>query len=264
VISCSGHSFQADIWSVGCCIIQMLAGKPPFSNMDNHMAVMFAVMKGQIEAQIPKEGISPELDDFLRKCLQTNPKDRPTTKQLLEHAWIAGVAESPTHVEPTAPTTGTVSPARRIHDAANAAAQMTPSEDAPPHRSQHQPNIMPRPHGPAHRTSTSGEEPHPSPPPSAGSRISTTPDSQGPSGRTSFVTRFPRHPSGEPHPPPVSTVHATAPRQASPHPENPNALPTLPSSAGSTGSAGRRSKSTTGAGATNRVAKRQPSTTVRR
>lgn len=265
VISCSGHSFQADIWSVGCCIIQMLTGRPPFSNMDNHMAVMFAVMKGQIEAQIPKEGISPSLDDFLRKCLQTNPKDRPTTKQLLEHPWIAGAPELPVDAEPTPPTTGTVSPARRIHEATHAAAQLqTPTDDPPPHRSHHQPTIMPKPHNASHRNSGNGEEPQPSPPPSAGSRISVTPDGQGSSSRTSFVTRFPRHPSGEPHPPPP-TSHAIAPRQASPPPENPNALPTLPSSAGSgTGSAGRRSKSSTSATAANRVVKRQPSTTVRR
>lgn len=256
VISCSGHSFQADIWSVGCCIIQMLVGKPPFSNMDNHMAVMFAVMKGQIEAQIPKDGISPGLDDFLRKCLQTNPKDRPTTKQLLEHPWITGASS---FTEPTAPTVGTVSPARRIHDAAVAASatQAQPPSDPPAHRPHHQPSLLPRPQ----RNSSSGlDEPNPSPPPSAGSRVSTTPDGQ--SGRTSFVARFPRQSSGEAqaHGPPAPTAH----RNTSP-PENLTSLPTLPSSAGSTGSAGRgRSKSSSSNAAAPRTVKRQPSTTVRR
>ena len=87
VIACSGHSFQADIWSVGCCVIQMLTGKPPFSNLDNHMAVMFAVMKGQIEQQIPKN-ISPEMRDFISLCTQKDPNERATTKRLLEHCWI--------------------------------------------------------------------------------------------------------------------------------------------------------------------------------
>jgi len=31
--------------------------------------------------------------DFVRKCLVHDPRDRPTAQQLLEHIWVRGMAE---------------------------------------------------------------------------------------------------------------------------------------------------------------------------
>lgn len=75
VIACTGHSYKADIWSVGCCVLQMLTGQPPFTKLDNHMAVMFAVMKGKIVDEIPTS-ISDEAKSFIEMCTKTNPTER--------------------------------------------------------------------------------------------------------------------------------------------------------------------------------------------
>jgi len=32
VVSRKGHSYPADIWSIGCLMIEMISGKPPWSN----------------------------------------------------------------------------------------------------------------------------------------------------------------------------------------------------------------------------------------
>lgn len=32
VINRKGHTFKADIWSVGGCVIEMLTGKPPYAD----------------------------------------------------------------------------------------------------------------------------------------------------------------------------------------------------------------------------------------
>ncbi|RNC30612.1 putative protein kinase, partial [Trypanosoma cruzi] len=77
VIACSGHTCMADIWSVGCCVLEMLTAHPPFWNLDNHMAVMFAIMKGRLEEQVPHQ-ISGDAKDFIRACLRNDPKERPT------------------------------------------------------------------------------------------------------------------------------------------------------------------------------------------
>lgn len=268
VISCSGHSFQADIWSVGCCIIQMLVGKPPFSNMDNHMAVMFAVMKGHIEAQIPKDGVTPSLEDFLRKCLQTNPKDRPTTKELLQHPWIregcAMDCDADVVIPPPPSAVATVSPARRIHDAASAAAAMercnAVAPTSEPQRAQHPPNIIHRPPPCRGNSAGSCSEATRSPPPSAGSRPSST---NPPDGR-SFLARFPRHnpldasAQRDTKSPPPHHSDRASPGQPAPT----QSLPGL-NSAGRGNSGGNATKSSLPANGGKRL-KRQPSTTVRR
>ncbi|CAM40217.1 putative protein kinase [Leishmania braziliensis MHOM/BR/75/M2904] len=89
MIACSGYSFEADVWSVGCCVIQMLTGKPPFANLDNQMAVMFAIISSKIEDQIPASA-TEGAKDFIRMCTKTNIKDRWTASQLRQHPWILG------------------------------------------------------------------------------------------------------------------------------------------------------------------------------
>ncbi|KPI88724.1 putative Protein kinase [Leptomonas seymouri] len=102
MIACSGYSFEADIWSVGCCVIQMLTGKPPFSNLDNQMAVMFAIISSKIEEQIP-QNVSEGAKDFIRMCTKTNIKDRWSATQLRQHPWLLGVAKENTSTLPAKP-----------------------------------------------------------------------------------------------------------------------------------------------------------------
>jgi serine/threonine protein kinase len=114
MIACSGYSFEADVWSVGCCVIQMLTGKPPFSNLDNQMAVMFAIISSKIDEQIPQD-VSEGAKDFIRMCTKTNIKDRWSATQLRQHPWLLGATkEAPTAAttSSTMTTTTTTTPAK--------------------------------------------------------------------------------------------------------------------------------------------------------
>lgn len=40
----SGHGRAADIWSMGCCIIEMASGRRPWSDYDSNYQIMFKVI----------------------------------------------------------------------------------------------------------------------------------------------------------------------------------------------------------------------------
>lgn len=80
-----GYEYAVDIWSLGCTVIEMVTGKPPWSDLEP-AAAMFKVTKVG-KPPIPK-GLSPDGQSFLRLCLQKNPADRPTAAALLEHPFV--------------------------------------------------------------------------------------------------------------------------------------------------------------------------------
>ncbi|KAF7151195.1 hypothetical protein RHSIM_Rhsim02G0021400 [Rhododendron simsii] len=70
VILQTGHSFSADIWSVGCTVIEMATGKPPWSQQyQEEVAALFHIGTTKSHPPIP-EHLSVEAKDFLLKCLQ--------------------------------------------------------------------------------------------------------------------------------------------------------------------------------------------------
>uniref|UniRef100_A0A2N9HL25 mitogen-activated protein kinase kinase kinase n=1 Tax=Fagus sylvatica TaxID=28930 RepID=A0A2N9HL25_FAGSY len=73
-----------DIWSLGCTIIEMLNGKPPWSDFSGPQA-MFKVLNST--PPIP-ETLSSEGKDFLHCCFRRNPAERPTAIMLLEHSFV--------------------------------------------------------------------------------------------------------------------------------------------------------------------------------
>ncbi|KAI4317777.1 hypothetical protein L6164_025620 [Bauhinia variegata] len=89
VILQTGHSFSADIWSVGCTVIEMATGKPPWSQQYQEVAALFHIGTTKSHPPIP-EHLSSEAKDFLLKCLQEEPNLRPSASELLQHPFITG------------------------------------------------------------------------------------------------------------------------------------------------------------------------------
>ncbi|KAM0057917.1 putative mitogen-activated protein kinase kinase kinase STE-STE11 family [Helianthus debilis subsp. tardiflorus] len=77
-------ALAVDIWSLGCTIIEMMNGKPPWSEYEGP-AALFKVMK---ETPPIPETMSPDGKDFLRSCFTRNPAERPTANMLLEHKFL--------------------------------------------------------------------------------------------------------------------------------------------------------------------------------
>ncbi|EEF45362.1 mitogen activated protein kinase kinase kinase 3, mapkkk3, mekk3, putative [Ricinus communis] len=94
VILQTGHSFSADIWSVGCTVIEMATGKPPWSQQYQEVAALFHIGTTKSHPPIP-EHLSIEAKDFLLKCLQKEPNLRPTAFDLLQHPFVTGEYHEP-------------------------------------------------------------------------------------------------------------------------------------------------------------------------
>ncbi|OWM89009.1 hypothetical protein CDL15_Pgr016393 [Punica granatum] len=80
----SDVALAVDIWSLGCTIIEMLTGKPPWSEYEG-AAAMFKILKDT--PPIP-ESLSPEGKDFLQHCFKRNPAERSSAAMLLEHRFL--------------------------------------------------------------------------------------------------------------------------------------------------------------------------------
>ncbi|KAK9061986.1 hypothetical protein SSX86_019170 [Deinandra increscens subsp. villosa] len=89
VILQTGHSFSADIWSVGCTVIEMATGKPPWSQQYQEVAALFHIGTTKDHPPIP-DHLSADAKDFLLKCLQKEPDLRPNASELLQHPFVIG------------------------------------------------------------------------------------------------------------------------------------------------------------------------------
>lgn len=78
-----GHGRMADIWSIGCCVVEMASGTRPWAQFDSNFQIMFKVGMGE-KPEIP-DTLSQEGHEFLDHCFQHDPKDRWSAQQLLHH-----------------------------------------------------------------------------------------------------------------------------------------------------------------------------------
>lgn len=86
--------FAADIWSLGCSVIEMATGRPPWSasNDDvsilNPMAALLKIACGDEKPEFPRH-FSKEGLDFLSRCLERDSSERWTCEELLRHPFVS-------------------------------------------------------------------------------------------------------------------------------------------------------------------------------
>jgi serine/threonine protein kinase len=71
--------------SVGCVVIELLEGKPPYHFL-NPMPALFRIVQDD-SPPIP-EGASPIVKDFMYHCFQKDANLRISAKKLLKHPWM--------------------------------------------------------------------------------------------------------------------------------------------------------------------------------
>jgi polo-like kinase 1 len=80
VLNKVGHSFEVDVWSIGCILYTLLVGRPPFETTS--LKETYQRIRN-CEYSLSKAALSLEASNLIRRMLQTDPKARPSVKQLL-------------------------------------------------------------------------------------------------------------------------------------------------------------------------------------
>ncbi|KKF96837.1 MAP kinase kinase kinase mkh1 [Ceratocystis platani] len=80
-----GYSAKIDIWSLGCVVLEMFAGKRPWGS-EEAVGAIYKLANGETPPIPDDITPSPVALAFMLDCFQVNPFDRPTAEKLLaEH-----------------------------------------------------------------------------------------------------------------------------------------------------------------------------------
>ncbi len=78
IVQRTGYGKPADIWSVGCCVIEMLTSKPPWSEHGKDAKAIMNLIKDHQGSPKYPDNISTECRQFLDYCFERDQVKRPT------------------------------------------------------------------------------------------------------------------------------------------------------------------------------------------
>ncbi|KAI8141547.1 kinase-like domain-containing protein [Fennellomyces sp. T-0311] len=92
VVKQTHYTRKADIWSLGCMVVEMFTGDHPFPEF-SQMQAIFKI--GSYTAPTIPDNISEEACDFLRCTFKLQHEERPTANELLDHVFVTTRCSSP-------------------------------------------------------------------------------------------------------------------------------------------------------------------------
>ncbi|XP_068322149.1 mitogen-activated protein kinase kinase kinase 18-like [Pyrus communis] len=77
----------ADLWALGCTIIEMATGRAPWSDVCDPVSALYRIGFSGDAPEIPSS-LSQQGRDFVAKCLIGDPLERWSADELLEHGFV--------------------------------------------------------------------------------------------------------------------------------------------------------------------------------
>ncbi|CAB4063862.1 PLK1 [Lepeophtheirus salmonis] len=84
VLAKKGHSYEVDVWSLGCIMYTLLVGKPPFETQT--LKDTYARIKKN-EYHVPSR-VGPLAKNLITKLLQSDPSKRPAVAEILKDEFM--------------------------------------------------------------------------------------------------------------------------------------------------------------------------------
>ncbi len=95
VISEKPYAYEADIWSLGCIVYELVSGVKPYANL-NPVNAMYSMVQYASPLEYADEKTQDifydksnrTLLDFLNKCWRPNNSFRPSAAEMLSHPFL--------------------------------------------------------------------------------------------------------------------------------------------------------------------------------
>jgi calcium/calmodulin-dependent protein kinase I len=90
IVDGSVYGMTVDVWALGVITYILLGGFPPFHD-ENRPKLFRRIRQGEYSFPDPYfRLVSFQAQDFIRKCLTVDVKQRITAEEILEHPWVVG------------------------------------------------------------------------------------------------------------------------------------------------------------------------------
>lgn len=94
---------RADVWSLGCLLYELVCGRPAFPGNSLHETLRRSLARDFVRPCELVDGLPPEIDEVVGRCLQPDPALRPASCAELAAALGMGDVPAGTCAAPTGP-----------------------------------------------------------------------------------------------------------------------------------------------------------------
>eukprot|EP00906_Rhabdomonas_costata_P010468 RCo014691 len=89
-----GYGPKCDIWSLGCTVVEMLTGRPPWQEFRTMWSAIYYIANSKSQPTGIPEDLTAPCRNFLDQCFQRDVRVRPSAAELQTHPWLTEAAES--------------------------------------------------------------------------------------------------------------------------------------------------------------------------